>query len=217
MLKVNKIDLRSSAFSLKIYTRCLMFYQIIKAGNDEIGLVWEDAGGKTRVECIYLPGREKIIQKIFRDFPAVEKKPRKISGGLDRLIVDLCLGKERLVDLSFLNLSGLTEFSGRVLRQTHRIPRGKVCTYSGLAARVGFPRAARAAGSVMANNPFPLVIPCHRVIRADGTPGRFGGGADMKRRLLEREGIFFDAKGRVPSEYRVTAKRRRRDDAGDHS
>ena len=187
-----------------------MFYQIIKAGHDEIGLVWEDAGGKTQVECIYLPGREKMIQRILRDFPAVEKRPRKISGGLDRLITDLYLGKERRVDLSLLNLSGLTEFSVRVLRQTHRIPRGKVCTYSGLAAGAGFPRAARAAGSVMANNPFPLVIPCHRVIRTDGTTGRFGGGADMKKRLLEREGIPLDADGRVPLAYREAAGSPRR-------
>jgi methylated-DNA-[protein]-cysteine S-methyltransferase len=97
----------------------------------------------------------------------------------------------------------LTKFSARVLKETLGIPRGKVCAYSGLAERAGFPRAARAVGSVMANNPFPLAIPCHRVIRADGTTGHFGGGADMKKRLLEREGIPFDAAGRVPPAYRV--------------
>lgn len=187
-----------------------MFYQIMKAGSDEIGWVWEEAGKQVRLERIYLPGREKMTQKILRDFPAVGKRPRKISGGLDRLMVDLCLGKERRVDLSLLNLSGLTEFSARVLKETLDIPRGKVCTYSGLAARAGFPRAARAVGSVMAKNPFPLVIPCHRVIRADGTPGRFGGGADMKKRLLDREGIPFDAAGRVPPAYREAAGSPRR-------
>jgi methylated-DNA-[protein]-cysteine S-methyltransferase len=187
-----------------------MFYQIMKAGSDEIGWVWEEAGKQVRLERIYLPGREKMTQKILRDFPAVGKRPRKISGGLDRLMVDLCLGKERRVDLSLLNLSELTEFSARVLKETLDIPRGKVCTYSGLAARAGFPRAARAVGSVMAKNPFPLVIPCHRVIRADGTPGRFGGGADMKKRLLDREGIPFDAAGRVPPAYREAAGSPRR-------
>lgn len=187
-----------------------MFYQIMKAGSDEIGWVWEEAGKQVRLERIYLPVREKMTQKILRDFPAVGKRPRKISGGLDRLMVDLCLGKERRVDLSLLNLSGLTEFSARVLKETLGIPRGKVCTYSGLAARAGFPRAARAVGSVMAKNPFPLVIPCHRVIRADGTPGRFGGGADMKKRLLDREGIPFDAAGRVPPAYREAAGSPRR-------
>jgi methylated-DNA-[protein]-cysteine S-methyltransferase len=187
-----------------------MYYQIMKAGIDEIGWVWEEAGKQVRLERIYLPGREKMAQKILRDFPAVGKRPRKISGGLDRLMLDLCLGKERRVDLSLLNLSGLTEFSARVLKETYCIPRGKVCTYSGLAARAGFPRAARAVGSVMAKNPFPLAIPCHRVVRADGTPGRFGGGADMKKRLLGREGISFDTTGRVPPAYREEAGSPRR-------
>lgn len=187
-----------------------MFYQIIKAANDEIGLVWEDAGGKTQVERIYLPGREKMVTRILRDFPAAEKKPRGNPAGLPHLIVDLYYGKKRRVDLSFLNLSGLTLFSAKVLQQAFQIPRGNVCTYSSLAARAGFPRAARAAGSVMANNPFPLVIPCHRVIRADGTTGQFGGGAGLKKRLLGREGVLFDAKGRVPSEYRESAKPPRR-------
>lgn len=187
-----------------------MYYQVMKAGSDEIGWVWEEAGKQVRLKRIYLPGREKMTRKILRDFPAVGKRPRKISGGLDRLLVDLCLGKERHVDLSLLNLSGLTDFSARVLKETLGIPHGKVCTYSGLAARAGFPRAARAVGSVMANNPFPLAIPCHRVVRADGTPGQFGGGADMKKRLLGREGIPFDAAGRVPPAYRVAAGSPRR-------
>ena len=187
-----------------------MFYQIIKVENDEIGWVWTAAGRQYRLERIYLPGRGKMIQRILRDFPAACKSPSGISGGLDRLISDLYQGIENRVDLSLIHLSGLTEFSVRVLKQTLLIPRGKVCTYSGLAARAGFPRAARAVGSVMAKNPFPLVIPCHRVIRADGTTGHFGGGAEMKKRLLEREGIPLDAAGRVPPAYREAAGSPRR-------
>ena len=187
-----------------------MYYQIMKAGSDEIGWVWEEAGTQVRLERIYLPGREKMIQRILRDFPAARKSAGGLSGSLAHLIGDLFLGKERRVDLSLLNLSGLTKFSARVLKETLGIPRGKVCAYSGLAERAGFPRAARAVGSVMANNPFPLAIPCHRVIRADGTTGHFGGGADMKKRLLEREGIPFDAAGRVPPAYLVVVGSPRR-------
>lgn len=187
-----------------------MFYQIIKAAKDEIGLVWEDAGGKAQVERIYLPGSEKMVKRILRDFPDIDQKQRRISKGMDQLMADLFDGKKMKFDLSLLNLSGLTLFSAKVLKQAFQIPRGKVAAYSSLAAKTGCPRAARAVGSVMANNPFPLVIPCHRVIRADGTTGQFGGGADLKRRLLEREGISFDANGRVPSEYWVSAKPPRR-------
>jgi methylated-DNA-[protein]-cysteine S-methyltransferase len=56
-------------------------------------------------------------------------------------------------------------------------------------------------GNVMAGNPVPLVIPCHRVIRSDGSLGGFGGGLPMKRALLEMEGVAFDRKGRVLSSH----------------
>jgi methylated-DNA-[protein]-cysteine S-methyltransferase len=179
-----------------------MYYQIIKVGKEEIGLVWSDAAGKPRVEFIYLPGnKEKMKNRIVRDFPAIHVTPRAIPGGIDQLIADLYNGKKQNFDLSLLNLSRLTEFSARVLKQTCKISRGKVDTYSGLAAKVGSPRAARAVGSVMANNPFPIVIPCHRVVRADGRPGQFGGGSDMKKQLLAREGIVFDTRGIVPVKH----------------
>jgi methylated-DNA-[protein]-cysteine S-methyltransferase len=72
-------------------------------------------------------------------------------------------------------------------------------TYGGVAAMVGVAGGARAVGNVMAGNRFPLVIPCHRVIRSDGTLGGFGGGLAMKRALLEREGVTFDKSNRVLS------------------
>ncbi len=179
-----------------------MFYQIIKAGKDEIGLVWDDAGGKLQVEYIYLPGgKEKMTNRIVRDFPAIHKTQRAISNGIDQLIADLYNGKKKNFDLSLLNLSRLTEFSAKVLKQAYKIPRGKVATYSGLAAKVGNPRAARAVGTALANNPFPIVIPCHRVVRADGRLGQFGGGSEMKKQLLEKEGIIFDPQGVVPLKH----------------
>ena len=101
-------------------------------------------------------------------------------------------------DLDFENIG---EFERRVLLADHQIPRGRVMTYGGLAAKVGVPGGARAVGNVMAGNPFPLVIPCHRVIRSDGSLGGFGGGLPMKKALLEREGVAFDRKGRVLPDY----------------
>ena len=74
-------------------------------------------------------------------------------------------------------------------------------TYGGVATAVGVSGGARAGGNVMAGNFFPLVIPCHRVIRSDGSLGGFGGGLAMKRALLEREGVAFDRKGCVVSKH----------------
>ena len=85
----------------------------------------------------------------------------------------------------------------RVLRAEHRIPRGWVSTYSRIAAYVGVPGSARAVGNALAQNPFPILIPCHRAIRADGSLGGYQGGTAMKRVLLEREGQTFSPTGEV--------------------
>jgi methylated-DNA-[protein]-cysteine S-methyltransferase len=78
-------------------------------------------------------------------------------------------------------------FSRRVLRATARIPHGDVSTYREVAARAGSPAAVRAAGNALASNAIPIVIPCHRVLRSDGSLGGYGGGLDRKRFLLELE------------------------------
>jgi len=67
------------------------------------------------------------------------------------------------------------------------IPYGATASYAQVAARAGNPRAVRAAGSACATNPIPLIVPCHRVLRSDGTVGGYGGGAEMKRALLALE------------------------------
>ncbi len=83
----------------------------------------------------------------------------------------------------------LSEFQRRVIRCCRRIPYGQTLSYAELAAEAGFPGAARAVGNCMAANRIPLVIPCHRVVRADGKLGRYSapGGILMKRRLLTLE------------------------------
>jgi len=170
-----------------------MYYQIINAGNENIGVVWDRRNEKIKIKKIYLPeAKNKLLQRIKNDFSPVEKKPRKLPDGLARTIAALYQGKMQKVSLSALDMSELTSFAKKVLIQTWRIPRGRVASYSSLAAKTGRPRAARAAGKIMANNPFPIVVPCHRVIRADGTLGGFGGGLKMKKIMLQREGVKLD-------------------------
>jgi methylated-DNA-[protein]-cysteine S-methyltransferase len=81
-------------------------------------------------------------------------------------------------------------FYRRVLRATARVPFGEVITYGEAADRAGNPRASRAAGTALGSNPIPIVVPCHRVIRAGGAIGNYGGGPQMKRFLLELEGAL---------------------------
>ena len=80
-----------------------------------------------------------------------------------------------------------TAFARQALAECRRISPGETASYGELARRLGRPDAARAVGQAMARNPVPLAVPCHRVIRADGSLGGFGAGADIKRRLLRLE------------------------------
>lgn len=80
-------------------------------------------------------------------------------------------------------------FNQGVLRATAAIPYGEVTSYGEVAAAAGSPRAARAAGNALAGNPIPIVVPCHRVIHADGGLGGYTGGLETKRFLLRLEGV----------------------------
>jgi methylated-DNA-[protein]-cysteine S-methyltransferase len=103
--------------------------------------------------------------------------------------------------LDWVNLDRCRPFQRNVLIHEYKIPRGRVRSYGGLARIVGAPRAARAVGRALAINPVPIVVPCHRAIRGDGSLGGFGGGLPMKRALLEMEGVGFDQTGRVRPEF----------------
>jgi len=94
-----------------------------------------------------------------------------------------------------VDLSAAPPFHGKVLWALARIPYGQTVTYGELAARVGLVAAAtaRAVGVAAATNPVPLVVPCHRVVASDGGLGGYGGGLDLKRRLLGLEGVHFSA------------------------
>ena len=106
-------------------------------------------------------------------------------------------GEDIKFSLNVVDLSHCSKFQQSVLRAQNAIPRGKVSTYSLIAAYVGAPGGARAVGNVMAANPFPLIVPCHRTILANFYLGGFGSGTEMKRALLTKEGIIFDEAGRV--------------------
>jgi len=86
-----------------------------------------------------------------------------------------------------------SDFQMRVWRELRRIPPGKTLSYGQLARRVGNPKASRAVGSANGRNPLCIVVPCHRVISADGSLGGFSAGLEAKRWLLRHEGVTFKA------------------------
>ncbi len=86
-----------------------------------------------------------------------------------------------------LDLTRATTFQIAVWNATRRIPYGEVRSYGWVARQVGSPHAGRAVGQALARNPFPIVVPCHRVLASDGSLGGFNGGLDLKMRLLKLE------------------------------
>jgi methylated-DNA-[protein]-cysteine S-methyltransferase len=99
-------------------------------------------------------------------------------------------GKRRAFDLP-LDLAQVADFNRRVLRELARVPYGEVVTYGELAARVARPQAAHAVGTVMNRNPLPIVLPCHRVIGANGKLVGYAGGLERKETLLRHEGALI--------------------------
>ena len=86
-----------------------------------------------------------------------------------------------------VDVSHAGSFDRRVWAAAREIPYGELETYAGLAARIGCPRGARAVGQALGRNRIPMIIPCHRILRSDGTLGGFGCGLEWKRKLLGLE------------------------------
>ncbi len=119
---------------------------------------------------------------------AVAALPRRLAEGVARR-----LGGDRRVRIP-LDLRGRTEFERDVWMKALEIPRGEVRPYGWIAAEIGRPKAVRAVGTALGHNPVPLIVPCHRVVRSDGTIGQYSlGGPANKRAILAAEGLDPEA------------------------
>jgi methylated-DNA-[protein]-cysteine S-methyltransferase len=157
----------------------------------DVGIVWTELGGEPRVVRVLLPGAGLSPEAVTEEASCPEIEARA------KALREILAGKPIAVPLETAALEFRTPFQQAVLKAAARIPRGTVATYGELARSLGRNGAARAVGNALAANPFPLIVPCHRVIRSDGTIGGFTGGEGMKRRLLELEGIRFGDDGRL--------------------
>jgi len=119
----------------------------------------------------------------------------RIAGEIERFLAgDVAAVTHRRVDLSLVE----SDFQRRALKRLRRVPPGSVVTYAALADAIGAPASQRAIGNTMASNPLPIYVPCHRVIKSDGTIGNYGGGVKRKLRLLGAEGFRADRGNRLP-------------------
>ncbi len=164
----------------------------------ELAILWRQDSGGPAVHRILLPNetdraRSGPPKGFVNATPAlcstIADLARRIQGYLE--------GKTVKFDLDAVALEGCSGFQQRVLLADYGIPRGWVSTYGRVARSLGCPAGGRAVGGALAHNPFPIIIPCHRVVRADLELGGFGGGLPLKRALLELEGLKLSESGRV--------------------
>jgi len=134
------------------------------------------------------PSRAAALAALSPAVDARETEDHPWRGLVERLR-EYAAGRRVLFGDVPLALDHLTPFRRRVVKHCRAIAYGKTRSYGELAALAGHAHAARAVGSTMATNRFPIIVPCHRVINADGSIGQFGapGGSQTKRRMLELE------------------------------
>jgi methylated-DNA-[protein]-cysteine S-methyltransferase len=133
---------------------------------------------------------ERARDELARAFgPRVLRSSRPVERAR-RELDEYFAGRRHEFDLS-LDLRAIPEFHVAVLRELAQVPYGTTTTYGALARQVGRPQAARAVGTVMNRNRIPIVLPCHRVVGANGSLVGYAGGLDLKERLLRLEGALL--------------------------
>jgi len=149
-----------------------------------------------------LPQKDIPISKtISKNCPGASEQSHEKLKKLCLQIQNFLKGSPVNFLLEFVDMTQCYDFQKKVLLETRQIPRGKVISYGRLADKILAPGAARAVGSALARNPFPLIIPCHRVIKSTSYLGNFSGRSEMKRFLLQMEGVQSNTKGKIGPKY----------------
>jgi methylated-DNA-[protein]-cysteine S-methyltransferase len=168
-------------------------YQLFDTAFGVCGVAWSD-GGLARVQ---LPERDAAATEgRLQKYGAVRadgEAPAGVSHGMLQLRAYFDGARVDFADVA-LERSQLAEFSGRIYAALRTVGYGETTTYGELAALAGSPGAAQAVGTAMGRNPWPVIVPCHRVMAAAQAIGGFSayGGAVTKAKLLRMEGVDLD-------------------------
>jgi len=176
-----------------------MYRKIIKTTPfGSVGIIWTGFNSHPKIIQILLSkdklSAEDRASQLYPNAsasscPEIDAVAFKIKGLLE--------GDDIAISLDVADLGVCSAFQQSVLRAEYGIPRGRVSAYGLIAEHIGKHNGARAVGTALARNPFPLIVPCHRAIRSDRRLGGFQNGVKMKQALLEMEGVSFDDAGRV--------------------
>jgi methylated-DNA-[protein]-cysteine S-methyltransferase len=174
------------------------------------GIVWTGRG----ICGVQLPEGDarKTRARLKRRFPAASEA--SAPPQVQRVVADIValMGGERR-DLSgvALDMADVAEFNRRVYEAARKIGPGATATYGDIATKLGDRALARDVGQALGKNPFPIIVPCHRVLAADGKPGGFSapGGVDTKMRMLSIEGAHTNDQPMLFDKLDLVSRRRR--------
>ena len=164
-------------------------YAVIESPLGELRVAWNGRG----VSTVEKAADDRAFELAF--FARTGRHASRQPGLPPRLAraIERRLAGDRRARIE-LDLRGHSEFERAVWLKALEIPRGEVRPYGWIAAEIGRPRAVRAVGTALGHNPVPLIVPCHRVVRSDGTIGQYSlGGPQNKRTILSVEGLDPDA------------------------
>ena len=167
----------------------------------EITIIWRKKP-KFLIEEIILSNPNKTSSQIAKEKYekeeelAINKKSKQLNNVLKEMD-NYFKEKDYKFSLEYLNLDKFTPFQRKVLETEFKTKKGTVNTYKGLAKASGSPKAYRSVGTALSKNPYPIIIPCHRTVKSDGTIGGFGGvaeGLESKKTLLELDGLMIQGR-----------------------
>jgi methylated-DNA-[protein]-cysteine S-methyltransferase len=144
---------------------------------------------------LLIPSSEERVDRWLRvNYPSATYGSDKAKA-LERKLREYFQGNRVRFDVN-LDLGECSTFQRMVYQELMKVPFGSTCSYKMLADAVGVAGGARAVGTALKNNPVPIIIPCHRVIKSDGSLGGFNSGVRWKKKLLELEGAAQKGSGR---------------------
>ena len=166
----------------------------------KLSIVWQESKKKPKVHRIFLPKESVLVEDLVQNsFPGAKALSCPAIDELSIRIQDFLKGEAITFSLDIVVIEKCSDDQKKILMADYDIPRGCVAKYWEVAKQAGIEnrRGAQNAGTALKENPFPIIFPCHRVIKSDGSLGGYQGGTKMKRALLELEGIEFLPNGKV--------------------
>lgn len=146
---------------------------------------------KSQIGIIKISYEEKIKKiELANEFPGKSEKDEIFHLFKDQILEYLSGTRKNFDHLDLLDLGG-TDFQKSVWKALLEIPYGQTSSYKQIANLIGNPKAVRAVGTACGNNPFLIIIPCHRIVKSDGSLGGFAYGSEIKKKLLKLEGNIF--------------------------